>query len=71
MNIEEGGRRLVAVISWIVAIFIWLAWFVLYRKVPLVWYGVGVVVGIIAGLICSRIGLWIVDGFMVDQENNE
>ena len=76
MNIKKGGGRLVSVVSWLVAIRVWLMGLAYFRRdqldePKLLFMGVIIVIGILAGLLCSRIGLWVLDGFLDDKENNE
>lgn len=71
MNIIKGGSRLIAVLSWLVAICVWIAWLILYDDGVFIWHGVGLIIGILAGFICNRIGHWVLEGFVIDQENND
>lgn len=74
MDIREGSRRLVKTISWIVAIRVSIAGVIFFHKMHSNELGVVVVsliIGIFAGLICNKIGLWIVEGFAGEKKNND
>jgi len=73
MGIREGGRRLVKTISWIVAIPISISGMIFFNITQSndLWTVVGLIIGILAGFICSRIGHWVLEGFVDDQENND
>jgi hypothetical protein len=78
MDIREGGRRLVLTLAWIAAIGVWIAGFffsVIIAKRDSDVYIAGWVITFIVGFaiksICHNVGLWVVDGFVGDQKNNE
>jgi uncharacterized membrane protein required for colicin V production len=71
MNIQEGGRRLVATISWVVAIRIWIGWFIVFEGAYPIWWLIGLAVGFLARFICSRICTWILEGFVGTDEKGD
>ena len=71
MNIEEGGRRLNVVISWVAGICIFFACVMAERNAEIPLFTISAIIGTFAGLICNRIGHWILNGFIGDQENKD
>lgn len=67
MGTREVGRQLVIILSSVASIWVTKVCYFLWADVAnkVMWLGVSLVIGVLAGLICWGIGMWLIKTFIL------